>query len=96
MPPDAQPTLLTPQCVAILAGNALSGGQHQVFWSLAVELRSGTEVVSLTSLAERLMISRMTTVNAVHKLLRLGLLVRGARVGSSYQYKLNPAFIRVL
>ena len=39
---------------------------------------------------------RMTTVNAVHKLLRLGLLVRGARVGSSYQYKLNPAFIRVL
>lgn len=88
--------LLTPLCVSILTRGDLPASQHRLLWLLAAQLRGGVAVVSLTDLAERAGLSRLTAVRSVHALLRLGLLVRGARVGTSYQYKLNPAYLKVL
>lgn len=88
--------LLTPQCVTILARSPLSAAQHQLLWLLAQQLGDEVKVVSLTELAERAQLTRVTTVRAVQHLLRCGLVARGARVGASYQYKLNPAYLRAM
>ena len=90
------PLLLTPQCVRILAQGNLSVAQQKILWAVAERLHDKVEVLSLTEVAQNVRLARETVVNGMRALLRVGLIVRGARVGLSYQYKLNPAYLRPL
>lgn len=86
--------VLTALCLRALAG--LEKQESIVLWHLALTLPSAGEVVSNAGLGRELVIHVVSIARILKRLRELGFLMRGAKVGVSYHYKLNPAFFRII
>lgn len=86
--------VLTTSCLRALAG--LEKQESSVLWHLVLTLPIVGEVVSNADLGRELLIDVASISRILKRLRELGFLMRGAKVGVSYHYKLNPAFFRIL
>lgn len=87
-------TLLTNAC--LLALPKLKPQEHCVLWRLVLTLPTIGEIISHAELGRELSITPPDITRVMKRLRELGLLCRGAKVGVSYHYKLNPAFFRFI
>lgn len=88
--------VLTAAGLKVLAQTPLSKVEGVVLWHLVASLPVTGDIVSKAELNTLLSLSEPQVNRAMKRLCELGLLMRGPKVGVSYHYKLNPAFIRVL
>lgn len=88
--------VLTQLALAALAKTPLSEAEHRVLWHLATTLPASGDSVSKTDLGSKLGITRIYLHSVMRQLCQSGFLMRGARMGRSYHYKLNPAFLRLI
>lgn len=86
--------VLTAQCLRSLV--ELEKRESIVLWHLAQTLPVIGEVVSNANLERELLIGNSDIAKVMKRLRELGFLMRGAKVGVSYHYKLNPAFFRII
>ena len=88
--------LLTDLALNALIETPFSRSEHLLLWSLAASLPRGGDTLTLSTLATQLSLSSVHVSNSMGKLIRAGYLIRGAKTGTSYHYKLNPAFFQTL
>lgn len=74
----------------------LTKTESLVLWQLVSGLPPTGRIISLAELGRSLSITNGQTATATKQLCQTGFLLRGARIGLSYHYKLNPAFFRIL
>ena len=70
--------------------------ENIILWHLVQTLPIVGDVVSNAELGRELSIDRGDIARVMKRLRELGFLMRGAKVGVSYHYKLNPAFFRII
>jgi DNA-binding MarR family transcriptional regulator len=92
----ARNIVLTQQALATLNHKPLSTAEHRVLWHLAATLPITGDSVSKADLEDALSITQVHLNVVVKRLCEEGFLMRGAKMGRSYHYKLNPAFIRII
>jgi len=88
--------LLTDTGVHAFTKNPLSKAESMILWHLVSNLPSSGAVVENAELSESLKITRTRVSQTMKYLCEIGFLIRGAKFGVSYHYKINPSFIRVL
>lgn len=86
--------VLTTSCLQALS--RLEKQESAVLWHLALMLPIVGEVVSNAGLGRELSIDISDITRVMKHLRELGFLMRGAKIGVSYHYKLNPAFFRII
>jgi hypothetical protein len=67
-----------------------------VLWHLVATLPAFGDVISQAQLASDLAITVVHINNVMKRLCSQGFVMRGAKVGRSYHYKLNPAFFIII
>jgi len=88
--------ILTEAAVRALNEKPLSKVESMVLWHLVITLPVTGAVTSNASLGETLAITRTRMSQTMKLLCEIGFLLRGPKIGVSYHYKLNAAFIKVL
>lgn len=88
--------VLTAVGLQALVRTPLSKVDGIVVWHLVATLPVSGEIVSQTQLSSDLAISSVYISGAMKRLCSYGFLLRGAKVGRFYHYKINPAFFRIL
>jgi len=88
--------VVTPSGLQTLARNPLSKVEGMILWHLVMTLQVSGDVVSQSQLATNLAIALRQVNRAMKLLCTQGFLMRGAKVGLSYHYKLNPAYLRII
>lgn len=89
--------VLTPATLALLGTPpGLTAATAMLLWHLVKVLPSGGANLSLTKLAEHLLLSRVHVTISMQQLLQTGLIVRGPKAGLLYHYALNPAYFTLL
>lgn len=88
--------VVAPGGLQTLARTPLSKVEGMILWHLAIALPVSGDVVSQTKLASDLAIALRQVNHAMKRLCTLGFLMRGPKVGLSYHYKLNPAYLRII
>lgn len=88
--------VLTATCVRALRTIQLSQRETLTLWHLVAIMPPAGNVISNAELGRELEIDRAHITRAMQRLRELGFLMRGAKVGISYHYKLNPAFFRII
>lgn len=79
-----------------LARHPLSKVEGMVLWGLVGALPPSGDIVSQAQLATDLAVTPMQANRAIKRLCTDGFLMRGAKVGSSYHYKLNSTYLRII
>lgn len=79
-----------------LARSPLSKVESLILWHLVAVLPISGDIISQSQLAADLAIALRQVNRTMKRLCTLGFLMRGAKVGLSYHYKLNPAYIRII
>jgi predicted transcriptional regulator len=67
-----------------------------LLWHLVKILPIAGEMLNLTLLADELGLARPTVTVGMQTLLKAGFVIRGAKVGRVYTYKLNSAYFHHL
>lgn len=88
--------VLTATCVRTLRTIQLNQHETLTLWHLVASMPPAGNVVSNAELGRELEIDIAHITRAMKRLRELGFVMRGAKVGVSYHYKLNPAFFRIL
>lgn len=88
--------LLTDSGLHALKNNPLTKAENMILWHLVSTLPIAGNVVSKAALEQELSITRAQLSNVIKRFCEIGFIVRGARIGISYHYKLNPLFFRIL
>lgn len=88
--------VLTNQCLRALAGIHFKRQESLTLWTLVNRLPITGDIVSSASLGLEFGIDKSHIAKALKLLSEKGFLLRGAKVGTSRIYRLNPAYFRVL
>ncbi len=86
--------IVTNQGAMALLRHPMTMMQSKVFWHLIITLPPSGEIVSKADLEAKLGITRPRITLTMKQFCEKGFLLRGVKVGLSYHYKVNPAFIR--
>lgn len=86
--------VLTTPCLRVLV--ELEKRESIVLWHLTQTLPVVGEIVSNADLGREFSMDVSNIAKVMKRLRELGFLMRGAKVGVSYHYKLNPAFFRII
>lgn len=86
--------VLTTLCLRALV--ELEKRESNVLWHLAQTLPVVGEIVTNADLGREFSMDVSNIAKVMKRLRELGFLMRGAKVGVSYHYKLNPAFFRII
>lgn len=82
--------------IKALRTKLLKQAEYLVLWRLVDSLPPMGEVISHAELSRKLSIAPPRVSTTMKRLCELGFLMRGAKVGVSYHYKLNPVFFRII
>ncbi len=93
---SARTLVVTSVGLKTLAQNPLSKIEGQTLWHLASTLPALGGVVVNSVMAEEISATQIHLNRVMKRLCEIGFLMRGPKVGLSYHYKLNPAFLRIL
>lgn len=88
--------ILTDTAIRAFLNKPLTKAESIALWWFVANLPAAGNVISLASLAETLKVPRERLSPTIKRLCEIGFLVRSAKIGLSYHYKLNPVFIRIL
>lgn len=95
--PAPRAIVLTERGINILAkAPGLTAAAALLLWSLVKLLPPAGQPLNLSELADELELTPVTVINAMRKLLALGFVQRGPKVGRVHIYKLNPAYFHQL
>jgi DNA-binding MarR family transcriptional regulator len=79
-----------------LAAN-LKGSEFRVFLKLLRQLDyQNLKQIQQTQIADELEMQKQNVNRAINRLLKVGILLKGPRIGKSCSYRLNPHFTRNL
>lgn len=82
--------------IKVLRTKILKQTEYLVLWHLVATLPVVGGVVSHAELGRELAIAPTHISTAIKRLRELGFLMRGVKIKSSYYYKLNSAFFRII
>ena len=87
---------LSSAALARLRQRVPSKYEHVVLWHLAHSLPPGGAVVVISDRAAEVGIAPPNFNVALRELCKAGFLLRGAKLGRSWHYRLNPALVRII
>lgn len=93
---QSRSVVVTPGGVQALVRHPLTKAEGIILWHLVGTLPVSGDVISQSQLASSLAIDISNIQRAMKRLCTEGFLMRGGKVGLSYHYKLNPAFLRII
>lgn len=88
--------LLTSAALRLLSRRPTTKVEHTILWHLVMHLPPSGEVLSLRALSTQLRIADSNVNVAMRTLCERGFLLRGAKIGRSWHYRLNPAQFRII
>jgi len=88
--------MITERGLDAFSRHLLSKVDSLVLWHIVKTLPIDGAVVSKADMGKELKTSRVQLTNVIKRFCETGFLVRGPRVGVSYHYRINPAFIKIL
>lgn len=94
MSPSGRSVLLTDLCIRTLKKNAISKMENIVLWHLVDELPISGGIIELADLKKQLSATRLSRI--MKRLMELGFLIKGVKMGRSYHYKLNPTYFGII
>ncbi|HAM52162.1 MAG TPA: hypothetical protein DCP92_16275 [Nitrospiraceae bacterium] len=88
--------LITNAGLRALNRNPLTKVETAVLWHLAMTLPVPGAAISHVALGKEVSVTNIKIGRTMKRFCENGFLVRGARIGLNYHYKLNPLFFRLL
>ena len=88
--------ILSSLAISALQKTALSRAESVVLWHLVATLPAAGEVIVEKKLAAELSVGPMTLSRTMKRLRVGGMIERLNKIGTSYHYRLNPAYFRLV